>query len=197
MKPIIRLATPADVPGMLAIYAPFILHSTTSFEIAVPSQNEFWSRVEKVLTKTPWLVCEIDGDIAGYAYAGEHRERAAYQWNRELSVYVADKFQKMGIATALYGCIIEIIRQQGYCNILAGITLPNEKSVHFHEKMGFKLVGIYHRVGFKFGNWWDVGWWEMPLQDKSVQPETVKSLEEMIPCLGDSFQKWAAQIMNQ
>jgi len=194
MNPKIRLATRSDVVGMLAIYAPFILTSTTSFEMEVPSEKEFWGRVKKVLAKAPWLVCEINGEIAGYAYAGDHRKRFAYQWNRELSVYVADKYQKRGIASALYRCIIKIILQQGYVNILAGITLPNEKSVAFHEKLGFKSVGIYHNVGFKFDKWWHVGWWEMPLKDLPDEPTKIIPMTDLNPSIAFAFLKWEKEI---
>lgn len=196
MIPKIRLATSADVAGMVAIYAPFILESTTSFEMEVPSQQEFWGRVEKVLTKSPWLVCEINGEIAGYAYAGEHRERAAYQWNRELSAYIAPKYHRRGIASALYQCLVEIIKLQGYQNALAGITLPNEKSVGFHEHFGFKQVGIYHNVGFKFGNWWHVGWWEMPLNNFLEHPPNIIHFKNLEDKMDKILKNWETTIKH-
>ncbi|MFT4759126.1 MAG: L-amino acid N-acyltransferase YncA [Paraglaciecola sp.] len=158
MNPKIRLAKRSDVAGMLAIYVPFILETSISFEMRVPSEDEFWGRVEKVLAKTPWLVCVINGEIAGYAYAGDHRERTAYQWNREFSAYISPKYHQRGIASAMYNSLIEIIQLQGYQNALSGITLPNDKSVGFYENFGFKSIGIYHNVGFKFGQWHSVGW---------------------------------------
>lgn len=196
MSPKIRLATRADVAEMLGIYSPFILNSATSFELTIPTEEAFWQRVEKVFVTSVWLVCEVEGTIAGYAYAGSHRERAAYAWNRELSVYISDQFQKMGIATALYGCIIDIILRQGYVNALAGITLPNEKSVRFHEKMGFQSVGIYQNVGYKFEQWWHVGWWEMLLQDLPVSPPPIIHWKDLQPTIETDCLRWEKKILR-
>ncbi len=163
----IRLPTPADVPAMLGIYAPFVLNSIVSFETEVPSVIDFWGRVQKVLAEAPWLVGEIEGEIAGYAYASKHRSRTAYQWTRELSVYVGEPYRKYGVGKALYSILIRLLQQQGYANVLAGITLPNAPSVAFHEKMGFRPVGIYHRVGYKYGAYQDVGWWELVIRQEA------------------------------
>ncbi|HMQ63974.1 MAG TPA: N-acetyltransferase family protein [Flavilitoribacter sp.] len=163
----IRLAEEADTPQMLAIYSPFILHSNTSFELSVPSIDAFRERVKAVLAEAPWLVCETpDGRVAGFAYAGKHRERPAYRWTRELSVYIHQNYRGQNIATALYTALIGLLRLQGYANTLIGITLPNDASVRFHEKMGFKPIGVYHNVGFKAGAFHDVGWWEMAIADQ-------------------------------
>ncbi len=174
----IRLAEKQDVSMMLAIYAPFVTSSSTSFEITVPTPNQFWERVQKVLAVAPWLVCTLDDVVVGYAYAGQHRSRAAYQWSRELSVYVHPDYRKKGIATGLYTALIEVLKIQGFTNALIGITLPNEASVRFHENMGFQPVGVYHRVGIKLGQFYDVGWWELALL--SALPKRLKSLEETV-----------------
>ncbi len=161
----IRLATQADVPAMLAIYGPFVEHSYVSFETEVPTASAFWQRAQTVLAEAPWLVCTYEDQVVGYAYASAHRSRQAYQWNRELSVYVKEAWRGKGIARALYSTLIELLKLQGYLNTLIGISLPNETSVRFHEKMGFKPVGIYHNVGFKKGRFCDVGWWELSIQN--------------------------------
>lgn len=164
-SPIIRHARTDDIPAVLAIYAPFVLHSTTSFELEVPSLAAFTTRIQTVQQLAPWLVCELEGQIAGYAYAGPHRSRAGYRFNRELSVYVAEGFRRRGVATALYTTLIELLKLQGFTNTLIGITLPNDASVRFHEKMGYRPIGIYHGIGYKNGQFLDVGWWEMKIQD--------------------------------
>lgn len=163
----IRLAIQSDVPAMLAIYGPFVEHTYVSFETEVPTASAFWQRVQAVLAEAPWLVCTHEDQVIGYAYASAHRSRQAYQWNRELSVYVEEAWRGKGIATSLYSTLIELLKLQGYLNTLIGISLPNETSVRFHEKMGFRPVGIYHNIGFKKGRFCDVGWWELVIQNTS------------------------------
>jgi L-amino acid N-acyltransferase YncA len=176
----IRLVNEEDVPGILAIYAPYILQTAVSFETEVPSREAFWQRIKKILEESPWLVAEKEGEIAGYAYAGPHRSRAAYQWNREVSAYVADKFQGKGLGKALYSRLFEILKQQGYANLLAGVVIPNPASEAFHRKMGFQKIGVYHKVGFKFGKWYDTSWWELSIRNEhpgDIRPYIAKSEE--------------------
>ena len=175
----IRLAEKKDCEGMLEIYAPFIKETTTSFETEVPGTEIFWQRVSKVLSDTPWLVCEWDGKIVGYAYASQHRSRAAYDWSRELSVYVHPDFRKRNIATALYQTTIDILRLQGYCNVLAGITLPNPKSETFHQNFGFETIGIYKKVGYKFGAWRDTHWLQLFIGDPEQGAPELKPLNRI------------------
>lgn len=173
----IRLATQADVSGMLKIYAPIVEQTTTSFEYQVPTEGEFWQRVSKVLEESAWLVCLHNDTVVGYAYASAHRGRSAYQWNREMSVYVDADFRGRSIATALYTTLFELIKKQGYTNALIGITLPNEPSVAFHEKMGFELIGIYRDVGFKKGKYHSVGWWQLKIIEEL--PGDIRAIEEL------------------
>ncbi len=174
----IAMARWEDVPGMLRIYAPFVKETIVSFETEVPTEQTFWSRVQQVQKEAPWLVCLNGNEIAGYAYASAHRSRQAYQWTRELSVYVAESHRGRRIATALYQTLIEILRLQGFANALIGISLPNEVSVAFHESMGFEPVGVYHGVGYKDGQFRDVGWWEMRIRD---QPGEIKAPDKLSP----------------
>ena len=162
----IRKAGPKDVPGMLEIYRPFVENSAITFEVIPPPAETFRNRVAEVQVEAPWLVCISGaGEVAGFAYAGRHRKRAAYRYTRELSVYVRPEFRRRGIATGLYVALIELLKLQGYSNALIGITMPNPGSIDFHESMGFRPVGVYHRVGIKSGRYYDVGWWEMALSD--------------------------------
>lgn len=174
----IRMATPKDVDGMLSIYQPLIVSSATSFEFEVPTHAAFNRRVAQIQEKYPWLVCEWDKKIAGYAYAGSHRSRDAYQWSVELSVYVNAQFQRKGIARALYESLIALLKLQGFVNAFIGITLPNEPSTKFHESLGFQPIGTYHNVGYKKGQWHSVGWWELPLSVWSNSPKVPLSLLE-------------------
>jgi phosphinothricin acetyltransferase len=167
----IRLATTNDAEGILAIYAPYISNTSFTFETEIPSADDFKKRISDYLTNWPWLVCEIDGVIAGYAYGGKHRERTAYQWCVESSIYIHDDFQKQKIGKALYKTLIEIFKRQGYRNVYAVINLPNDKSVRFHENCGFKYFATYENVGYKLGRWKNVGWWQLILNKYNIEPE--------------------------
>lgn len=176
----IRLAEENDVSAMLRIYAPFVEQTSVSFEEEVPTEAAFWIRIEHVLREAPWLVCAIDERVVGYAYAGPHRVRAAYRWNRELSAYVHPDFRGRFVGGALYQALFAALKWQGYTNALAGIVLPNVSSVRFHERMGFRRVGVYHKVGYKLSQYWDVGWWEKPLIDSNEPPGEIRSMEELL-----------------
>ena len=165
---IIRLATPADSAAILSIYAPFITNTVITFEYDVPSVMDFRQRISSILQKYPWLVCEIDGAIAGYAYASAFHQRAAYNWSVDLSIYIHPLYHGKKIAQALYSALLEMLRLQGYCNAYAGITLPNLKSERLHRSFGFTPVGVYRNVGYKMGQWHDVQWLELKIQDLSA-----------------------------
>jgi phosphinothricin acetyltransferase len=167
----IRRAKPADADALLSIYAPYIAGSAFTFETEVPSTAAFAKRIEVYQENWPWLIFEIDGIIAGYAYATKHRERTAYQWCVESSVYVNDDYQKRGIAKALYTALFSILKYQGCRNVYAGITLPNDKSISFHKKYGFMWIADYKNIGYKLSKWHTVSWWQMQLNDYSNEPE--------------------------
>lgn len=166
----IRLARPEDAASILEIYAPFILNTSVTFETAIPTIENFEHRIILYQQDWPWLVCEIDETIAGYAYATKHRERAAYQWCAESSVYVREDFRNMGIAKRLYHALFSILKYQGCINVYAGITLPNTKSISFHEKQGFSKIADYKNIGYKSGAWHTVGWWQLQLNDYTNSP---------------------------
>lgn len=166
----VRAARAADAASFLEIYAPYVINTSITFETEVPSIEAFAQRISACLENWPWLVYEVDGAIAGYAYATRHRERVAYQWCVESSVYIHNNFQKRGIATALYETLLEILQRQGFRNVYAGITLPNDKSVAFHEKCGFTWFAEYKNIGYKLGKWNTVGWWVKQLNDYTLDP---------------------------
>ena len=166
----IRIATKDNAAGMLNIYAPFILNSGITQETEVPSVEEFQKRIISNLKERPWLVCEIDNQIAGYAYASKHRDRKGYQWCDEASVYVHEKFYRYGIANALYTALFDILKLQNYVNAYAVITLPNEKSISFHEKFGFEHLATYSKIGYKLGKWHDVGWMQYEINLHKKDP---------------------------
>lgn len=167
---VLRLATPADAKGILDIYAPYITDTSFTFETEVPSTEEFAERIKTYLINWPWLVCEVDGKIAGYAYGARYRERLAYQWCTESSIYIHEDFQKTGIGKSLYTTLFDILKRQGFRNVYAVINLPNEKSVAFHERLGFTYFATYEQVGYKLDKWKNVGWWRLIVNEFDDEP---------------------------
>jgi L-amino acid N-acyltransferase YncA len=170
MTSCIRLATPADGSALAEIYAPAVIDRATSFELDAPDGAEMSRRVDSILARTPWIVCMVGDQLAGYAYASAHRVRPAYQWSVDVSAYVKSTRQRSGIGRALYTSLIAVLTLQGFRNAYAGIALPNPASVAFHEALGFTSVGVYHRVGYKLDAWHDVMWLERTLAAHTVAP---------------------------
>ena len=166
----IRLADAGDVEAMLAIYAPIVENTAISFELVPPTADEFAARLEGALTRYPWLVCEIGGEVAGYAYAGAFKTRAAYQWSVETTVYVRADRRRRGVGRAVCASLFACLRIQGFRAAYAGIALPNAASAALHEGMGFERAGVYPKVGYKLGAWRDVGWWRLALADAPDDP---------------------------
>ncbi len=171
MAGFIKIASKDDAAGMLEIYTPFILNSGITQETEVPELEEFQKRIVSTLRERPWLVCEIDGEIAGYAYAGKHRDRKGYQWCVESSVYISPNYYNHGIANALYRALFDILRLLGYVNAYAVITLPNDRSIGFHERFGFDYFTTYKKIGYKLGQWHDVGWWQYEITPHKAEPD--------------------------
>jgi len=182
MAKTIRLATSDDAAEMAAIYSHFVLNTPTSFESEPPNEEEMRRRITATTERYPWLVCDVDGGVAGYAYASQHRVRYHYQWSVDVGVYVHENFRRQGIATDIYRALLAVIPLQGYVSAYAGITLPNPASVALHESMGFIPVGIYRNVGFKLGSWHDVGWWQLTLIDPPAEPKNLLTLAEVLTC---------------
>jgi L-amino acid N-acyltransferase YncA len=174
----IRLATTADAGAIAAIYRPIVERTAISFETAAPTEAEMAQRILATLAYAPWLVCAQPGDLLGYAYASRHRERAAYQWAVDVSVYVDERHRRKGVAQALYTSLFELLRRQGFYSAHAGIALPNPASVGVHEALGFRPVGVYRAVGYKMGGWHDVGWWQLPLREHDGAPRPPLRLDE-------------------
>jgi L-amino acid N-acyltransferase YncA len=174
----IRMVLPSDAENILEIYAPYIKHSFCTFESEVPTVEQIRERIQKVLESKPWIVCVIDKKLAGYVYASAHRDRAAYQWSCECSVYTKTDFQGIGIGHQLYKVLFQMLKTLGYRNVYAGITLPNEASARLHEKHGFTHFATYENVGYKLGHWKDVGWWKLQLNNYNPKPSPPIKLSE-------------------
>lgn len=170
----IRVATPADAGAFLEIYAPVVRDTPISFEIEPPSASELAERVRATLVDRPWLVLEgEEGAVGGYAYATAFRSRPAYRWCAEVSVYVRESHRGRGVGEALYRALLDALGAQGFRSAVAAVTLPNPASVALHERLGFEAVGVFRRVGYKFGRWHDVGWWQRSLGHGEEPPPPV------------------------
>lgn len=176
----LRAADGDDAEHVAAIYAPLVRDTAISFEVTPPDANEMRQRITHVMQRFPWLVAADDARIRGYAYAAAHHTREAYAWSVDVSVYVAPEAQRTGTACALYTSLLELLETQGYANAFAGIALPNDASVALHETLGFTRIGVYRDVGYKLGQWWDVGWWQrrLPLPVTSSRPTAWPDLPE-------------------
>jgi len=161
----IRKIELSDAEAVSEIYAPFVSSGATSFETEAPDAPAIEKRIGEVTVQYPWLVFEAEARVLGYAYASLHRARRAYQWCVEVSVYVHESARRCGVGQALYTSLFEVLRRQGYVNVYAGITLPNPASVALHESLGFVAIGVFPRIGFKFGKWHDVMWLQLRLSD--------------------------------
>jgi phosphinothricin acetyltransferase len=166
----IRLAVESDSEAIARIYSPAVTDHVTSFERVAPDANEMAERMRSIGAQYPWLVREEDGVVIGYAYASPHRDRWAYQWSVDVCVYVDSTAHRRGTGRALYSSLFAVLVLQGYRNAYAGIALPNPASEGLHLAVGFVPVGVYHRVGYKFGEWHDVAWFERQLAERIADP---------------------------
>jgi len=176
---ILRLATPADGAACAAVYRPYVEGSPISFERTPPDAEEMGRRISRVMERTPWLVAEVDGVVRGFAYGMRHRERAAYDWTVETTVYVDEAFPRHGIGQACMRALLEILRMQGFHLVVAGVTFPNVSSVALHTALGFRSIGIYPAIGYKDGRWYDVGWFGLELGPREGNPSPVRPIGDL------------------
>jgi L-amino acid N-acyltransferase YncA len=154
-----------DAAACAAIYRPSVTDGVASLEEVAPDAAELARRIGEVTLRYPWLIAELDGVVAGYAYASSHRARASYRWSADVTVYVSGAHHRRGVARAVYERLFDSLAEQGYHEACAGITLPNDASVGLHESLGFRPVGVYRQIAFKLGSWRDVGWWQKTLRE--------------------------------
>jgi phosphinothricin acetyltransferase len=167
----IRSADPErDAAACAAIYAPHVEAAATSFEAEAPSAEEMAARIARIGATHPWLVAERDGEAVGFAYACEHRTRAAYRWAVDVTVYIGEGSRREGLGRSLYRELFGRLRAQRFRIACAGVTLPNDASVALHEGLGFVPIGVYRRIGWKAGAWHDVGWWQLDLMPDGEDP---------------------------
>ena len=163
-EPLIRNLHDRDVPAIVEIYNPYIALTTITFEEEAVSTLEMRRRVQQVRDQgLPWLCVEVDNCLAGYAYAARWRERSAYRFTAESTIYLHKDYTGHGIGRILYSALVDKIRNAGMHMVIGVITLPNPASVALHEKLGYKQVAHFSEVGFKFNQWLDVGYWQLAL----------------------------------
>jgi phosphinothricin acetyltransferase len=180
MATLFRFAHEGDAGAVQRIYAPFCESTPISFEMQAPSVAEMAQRIARIAARLPWLVCEREGVIAGYAYASPHRERAAYQWSVDMTVYIGADHWRSGVGRGLYTTLLHILPLLGYYKAYAGVTLPNPASEGLHRAVGFEPVGVYRGVGYKMGRWHDVAWFQRILQPETVEPTPPRRMAEVI-----------------
>ncbi len=159
----LRAATEVDASQCAAIYGPFVTDTWISFETEPPGEADMARRIADCSHSHAWLVAESNGAILGYAYGSAHRSRAAYASSADVTVYIAPGAQRAGLGRQLYAALFEALKAKDIHAVFAGIALPNEASVGLHRAMGFEPVGIYREVGWKFGAYRDVSWWQKRL----------------------------------
>ena len=174
----IRFAQISDSAALLNIYAQYI-DTPITFECVLPTEAAFTQRIMGICEQYPYLVCEEDGHIIGYAYAHRQMEREAYQWNAELSVYLDQAYTSQGLGKKLYCALIEILKLQGIKTVYGGVTLPNPKSERLHLSLGFHCLGIYHNTGYKCHAWHDVAWFEKAIATYEANPKPIISIQEL------------------
>lgn len=160
---VIREAQVMDAPVLLAIYRPYVEKTTITFEYQVPTEDVFAKRIQETLTRYPYLVAEAAGEVLGYAYASVYKPREAYDWSCEVTVYVKQKGKARGVGSALYRRLEALLAKQGICTLAACITAGNDASVAFHQKWGYHQVASFEHLGYKFGAWQDVLWFQKQL----------------------------------
>lgn len=182
----IRTAGISDAQEILEIYAPYVRKTAITFEYEVPALTEFEGRIKHTLERYPYIVAEKDGEILGYAYTGVFKDRVAYDWAAEVSIYVKEDKRGLGIGSRLYTALEEISRAQHILNLNACIAYSDTEdayltkdSVKFHSHMGYHLVGKFHRCGYKFGRWFDMVWMEKELGEHPAEPAPVIAFTKM------------------
>lgn len=186
----IRFAEEKDSEELLKIYLQYI-DTPITFECIPPTENEFAKRIKDIIEEYPYIVCEDEGKIIGYAYAHRYKEREAYQWNAELSIYIDKNFVSVGLGKKMYGVLIDILKLQGVKTVYGAVTLPNEKSEKLHRSLGFEQLGIYHKTGYKCNKWHDVAWFEKAIEIYDGDPKPILSInkvsEEKIKSIFEKF----------
>lgn len=176
----IRFAEENDSSEILDIYTPYILNTPITFEYERPNENEFKNRITQTKKVYPYLVCTIDNKIIGYAYASQYKNRKAYDYTAEISIYIKEGYKGKHIGQNLYMALIDILKIQNFQLLYACITVhPTLKSSEFHKKLGFKEIGLFEKSGFKGGNWYDTAWYSLEIGDFKHSPNKITAIDKI------------------
>jgi phosphinothricin acetyltransferase len=162
---LVRPVTPGDAGAVAGIYAPIVRDTAISFELEPPDADVISERIVTLTATHPWLVLDIDGEVRGYAYAGPFKDRPAYRWSVETTIYLGEEIRGRGLGRVLYSALIDELIGDGFASAFAGITRPNPASEALHGSVGYRMIGVFPRAGYKLGEWHDVGWWHRALAD--------------------------------
>lgn len=189
----IRFVLPEDAETLSSIYAPYVANTAISFEYQPPGAESFAQRIETIRRQFPYIVYHTcDGQLLGYAYAGRLRQRQAYDWDVELSVYVDSSARRSGIGSALYSCLLDLLTWQGVRWAYGVVTLPNPASDALHRRLGFQLVARFPEMGYKMGKWWDIGWYLKELSTPSGPPQPVLPIQQDHPQVQEILSRYQA-----
>ena len=191
----IRIVTPDDAGQLLDIYTPYVLHTAITFECQPPTREEFAQRIQKTLTRFPYLAAVQDGEILGYVYASPFHDRPAYDWAVETSIYIRSDCKRMGIGRKLHQALEDVLREQGILNMNACIAYPQTEdeyltrdSVHFHSRLGYRMVGQFSQCGYKFGRWYDMVWMEKHIAPHLENQPPVRTFDQVRPIIREKYQ---------
>lgn len=187
--PSVRLATPADAAACAAIYAPYVTGSAISFELVPPTEAEMAGRIERIAGHYPWVVVEVEGVVRAYAYASRHRDRPAYDWTAETTVYVDQAHHRQGLGRIAMRALVAVLRLQGFHLLVAGITAPNPGSFRLHDALGFAMIGEFEAIGWKDDAWHGVAFMGLELGPRDPVPDPVTPITELLgtPELADAL----------
>lgn len=163
-----------DAEKLENIYRPYVENTAITFDYEVPSVAEFEDKINHTLQKYPFLVAEKNGEILGYAYASEFYPKAAYEWTAEITIYLDKKARGQGIGEELYTELESRLKDNGIFRITSCIAYPDEGSISFHEKNGFRKVAHFEKVGYKFNRWWDVVWYQKDIRNDDIEPDELR-----------------------
>ncbi|UTW61958.1 N-acetyltransferase [bacterium SCSIO 12741] len=193
----IRLAEEGDADGILDIYRPFVLNNAVTFENEVPTSAEIAQRVKVVLQKHLWLVCLWKGKVIAYVYTATFRQRIAYQWVAESSIYLHEDFRGRGIGRILYHALIALSTMQGYKRLYGVMTAPNAGSKALHESLGFESFATFKDAGFKLGSWHSTEWFELVLDESRSEPEEIRAIQGILKTeVGQEILEMAEETLN-
>lgn len=173
-----RFAKESDASALLEVYNQYI-NTTITFEYVLPTEEEFQRRIREIIEVYPYLVCEEGGKIIGYAYAHRAFERAAFQWDAELSIYLDKNVHSKGLGKKMYQMLIDILKRQGVKTVYGSVSSPNPQSVSLHESLGFHHLGSFHNTGYKCGTWCDLMWFEKQIGEYELEPKPIIPIGEL------------------